>query len=237
MEFESKQVTLDQIKRPNVKFTGAASSEFCDGVTLAKRAWGEQAEEESSGLTCFAYLYRRFGPPFTGSDDHKHLAAYILTTPDPDVFLEIIPSGSPLCYAPHYWINVAIEEEIYAPTQAWFDKQFEWYKKQYPNATDNDYENWAFSNNKEEKDKCKKEIGRCPRFEIDSENWESGPVAVKRVNESLLIAMEDLLRPVYIRDIAINIFGVTDIELPSVEVSKYAGYGVPYNAMEAWIKD
>jgi len=39
----------------------------------------------------FAYLYRRFGIPSWGSDDHKEIANWYITTPDPAVALRISP--------------------------------------------------------------------------------------------------------------------------------------------------
>lgn len=39
--------------------------------------------------TLFAYMYRRFGAPIVLCDNHKRIAEWILTTPDPDVCLEV----------------------------------------------------------------------------------------------------------------------------------------------------
>lgn len=50
---------------------------FC-GITLAEEAFGDAVSQ--SGLLLLPYLYRRFGPPFTGSDGYKELACYWLTT-------------------------------------------------------------------------------------------------------------------------------------------------------------
>jgi len=78
----------------------ACSASGCasDGVTnvraLAREAWGERAESPDAGSRAFAYLWRRFGPPFGGSDDHKELCAYILTTAEPDMWLSLYPCGS-----------------------------------------------------------------------------------------------------------------------------------------------
>jgi hypothetical protein len=48
------------------------------------RSHGKRAEEILKGAnyaTLFAYLWRRFGPPTYGWDDHKELVCYYLTTP------------------------------------------------------------------------------------------------------------------------------------------------------------
>lgn len=46
------------------------------------------------GFTAFAYLWRRFGPPWLESDDYKELCQYVLTTPIPSVYLTVYPTGS-----------------------------------------------------------------------------------------------------------------------------------------------
>lgn len=43
------------------------------------------------GEQLFAYLFRRFGYPNQGWDDHKELVRYLLTTPMDNVFLEVRP--------------------------------------------------------------------------------------------------------------------------------------------------
>ena len=43
----------------------------------------------------YAYMNRRFGLPFVGSDDYKDLCgSWLLTTPAPDVFVQVLPSLS-----------------------------------------------------------------------------------------------------------------------------------------------
>lgn len=46
------------------------------------------------GPTLFAYCFRRFGYPNRGWDEDKHLSCYVLTTPRPDMQLEIYPTLS-----------------------------------------------------------------------------------------------------------------------------------------------
>src|SRR2546427_5605706 len=43
------------------------------------------------GGQLFAYLFRRFGYPNSGWDDHKELVYYLLTTPMDNVFLAVRP--------------------------------------------------------------------------------------------------------------------------------------------------
>lgn len=43
--------------------------------------------------TLFAYMHRRFGPPHLGADPYKDLSAgWLLSTPEPDIFLRIQPA-------------------------------------------------------------------------------------------------------------------------------------------------
>ena len=63
----------------------------------------------NSGLTAFAYLWRRFGPPWSGCDDHKDLVGYILGTPHPAIWLHLHLSGAGLDYSVGYVITQAVE--------------------------------------------------------------------------------------------------------------------------------
>lgn len=91
-------------------WSGAASGELADGFELAREAYGlpdvmSPDKGDDSGLTCFAYLWRRFGPPRYGSDPHKDLCCYYLTTDDPDVVLWVRPCGSGLAYGVGYMVS------------------------------------------------------------------------------------------------------------------------------------
>ena len=48
------------------------------GPDMAEEAFGDAVSQ--SGLLLLPYLYRRFGPPFTGCDSVKELASFWLTT-------------------------------------------------------------------------------------------------------------------------------------------------------------
>jgi hypothetical protein len=105
---KTKHFIMDQLVDSNDKLCGAKGDDIVDGFTLARDAWGEQCQQPNSGLTAFAYLWRRFGPPWRGGDPHKDLVSYTLTTKDTDVFLWITPSGSSLDLAVGYLTNVKI---------------------------------------------------------------------------------------------------------------------------------
>ena len=48
-------------------------------------------DKPPSGALLFAYLFRRFGYPNCGWDDHKNLVCYALTTPMPGLWLTVTP--------------------------------------------------------------------------------------------------------------------------------------------------
>lgn len=58
--------------------------------------------------TLFAYMHRRFGPPNVGGDNSKDLSArWLLTSPEPNLFLVVGPSlsGSWFSFAPYFLMN------------------------------------------------------------------------------------------------------------------------------------
>ena len=175
--------------------TGALSNPIVDGPSLADEAWGDRANGEDSGLIAMAYLWRRFGPPWWGADSHKKLVSYILTTHDPDIFLEMNLSGSALRSSAAHLMSRTLYEEAMQPYAA-------------PEP--------------------------CPTWP-DLDNWREVGGIVTRVNQALFDAMKELERPVYVRDVAINIFGRCDDTDTPAEYSKYAGYGIPQHAMDDWI--
>lgn len=60
---------------------------FSDSVDLIKEAVGPKIPQGS----LFAYLFRRFGFPNSGSDDFKELCRYLLTTTHPRMVMSISP--------------------------------------------------------------------------------------------------------------------------------------------------
>ncbi|WP_035193331.1 hypothetical protein [Acidithiobacillus ferrivorans] len=61
-------------------------------VTLFDPIIASVCGDEIDYGTLFAYCFRRFGYPNRGWDDYKELVSYRLTTPHPDMVLEITPS-------------------------------------------------------------------------------------------------------------------------------------------------
>jgi len=151
---------------------GYGAGPWFDCKDLAERAYGAAAG--SNGLTMYPYLWRRFGPPWLGSDPHKELAVYYLSTRIDGLWL------AASCRAV--------------------------------------------------------ELTLCFRAVYDARQHCRFPVSQRVVNEAvqecraeLVWAMRDLLRPVFVRDVAINLFGRiarNARRLPTCPRSPYAGYGL-----------
>ena len=217
--------------------TGARSSSLYAGTRGAKAAYGDT---DASGLVAFAYCWRRFGPPGWGSDDHKELAQYILCTSHADIFLALGLSASPLCYAVGYLVAKSFEKDWYAPLEQW-ELDFErWFMTQKLPSTKGTRPKQSF-------------VQRCweARFNTALVNAAEAAIGVypharKRERHPVMQhvlheALVELLRPVFVRDVAINILGrVADEDLDEREpapVSDYAGYPVPKDAMDALLEE
>lgn len=218
--------------------TGAAGDDLVDGYGLALEAWGPGADQDNSSLTAFAYLWRRFGPPWLGSDDHKDLARWVLTTADPEVWLVMSPGSCGICYGAAYLSTRAIQDECARPFVEWESAFKEWWCDQ---QTDVDWDHWETATDEQRKtvserfwkercqdDICKRAVDVIgpfpPRQRTD--DWRNGSPVVQRVNGALFDAMRDLLRPVGIRDQAFNLLGFGESQGEGVRRSRYAGFGL-----------
>lgn len=56
----------------------------------------------------FAYMYRRFGVPEYGSDSHKEIANWYVTTPDPSVSLCVSPRPSGVEHSFGFSIDMSV---------------------------------------------------------------------------------------------------------------------------------
>ena len=76
----------------------------------------------------FAYLYRRFGPPHSGSDYHKELVSYWLTTKMKGVLLSVRPAhsaGTSFGYLLSRQVGHKLNlEHMYADWKRWKGKDF-----------------------------------------------------------------------------------------------------------------
>lgn len=83
----------------------------------------------------FAYLFRRFGYPLYGWDDYKQLCTYYLTTPHPDMLLNITPYvGNTSVIAIRFMVPRAVMMQIedYArrDRSAWDQRMYAWAEQQ-----------------------------------------------------------------------------------------------------------
>ena len=235
---------MEQVSKFTERVHGAAGDDIVDAHALAIEAWGERCEDNNSGLLAFAYLWRRFGPPWRGGDDHKSLVDYTLTTSEPDVFLWIHLSGSSLSLCTGYLALESVGEEHRKPFCDWEEAFYEWWWSQHP-----EFEPWEETEENKQKvskmywedrvktsiiDAAKEQIGPFPDRH-DPSKWRTIGGLVTRVNQALFDAMQELLTPVYVRDVPINLFGRCEDSDTAAPRSKYAGYGVPQEAMDELI--
>lgn len=69
----------------------------------------------------FAYLFRRFGYPNCGWDSYKELVKYVLTTPNPEMLMEVTPyAGGTTCIT----FNFAVPRETVAAVESYDEREF-----------------------------------------------------------------------------------------------------------------
>lgn len=218
--------------------TGAAADDLVDGKRLALEAWGPVADEDVSALTGFAYLWRRFGPPWLGSDDSKDLARWVLSTDDPEVWLVMRPGSCGISYGAAYLVTREIEDQNTKPFRDWELAFKEWWCDQQPDV---DWDHWADATPERREEinaryweqRCDDDIARRaaqaigpypPRQRTD--DWRNGSPVVQRVNGAMFRAMQDLLRPVRIRDQSFHLLGPCSPAGDEAPRSRYAGFGL-----------
>ena len=229
----------EQVARCKGKWAGASADGLMSGHALAVSALGKRAAGRDSGLRAFAYCWRRFGPPWHGSDPHKDLCSYCLTTPNPGVMLRVYPSGSPIAYGVGYMARRHFTTDHEEPLLCWHEKHEKWWLAQDPErqAMEPEARAEAYFEDMVDRDvhaSAVAAIGQCPRLPLPR-SWRRLRGPIHEVNAALFAALRDLLRPVWVRDVPINILGrVSDgqaRELPGIEPSPYAGYGVSRRAL------
>ena len=161
--------------------SGYGGGPFFQCCNLAEEAFGDVAQ--SPCLSHLAYLYRRFGPPFCGGDNHKEIANYILTTTKPGFWFWVACKASDL----RFCFGVLFDKSV---------------------ADALGY----------------------------SRHDEDTPTA-KEYRRELVACFRELLRPVYVRDCAINLLGACEDDWDNAaEPSRYAGYGCSHEALDALIR-
>lgn len=217
-----KQLKYEDLKGEGI-IGGSAAGPFADCAKLAAEVYEmdvlghlgletdplsdgerERAKRESqSGLVAFSYLYRRFGEPSGKGDDYKVICEYIFTTPMKGLALWVSPSGSrlPLCIG-HYY-SQEIWDRFNEPWYKLYTRAFEIAKEQGVKLESGHPEMELWMQHKDIMEQATAETG----WEPEPLDWRDGSDFRKKVNESLMTTMKELLRPVTIRDVSINILG------------------------------
>lgn len=245
---KNEMQSLNRLDKTNGEWFVAGASELFDGEQLALAAFGTECENDDSGIKAFAYLWRRFGPPWFGSDSHKDLCLYALSTDDKEVIITISPTGSALKYGIGVGVtkklNDQFEEQTRKAYRAYHRAFKEWLKKTFPKV----FKKMSLTKTWEEQPEFYDSYWKAfsenqSRFEaeVKTEPLPDGDPAIKsRVETAVLDALRELKRPVHIRDCPINIFGRYKEELfeekEPCQPSPYAGYGMDKNALDAKIK-
>ncbi|KKM63052.1 hypothetical protein LCGC14_1515470 [marine sediment metagenome] len=238
---------MQQVVKFGFKVYGAGGDDLFDGHDLAIEAWGkERAKDKNGALLAMAYLWRRFGPPWLGGDEYKSLVGYTLTTSDPHIFLWLHLSGCGLAYSVGYFAHKSIRAEAHRLMKEWCERYDEWWGTTHPEfaAWEDNEENqqkasviyWQERDDKDVLAKARAAIGEFPDRH-DSRCWRTDTGLVHRVNQAVFDALKELERPVYVRDCALNLFGRCDDTDDPAEPSKYAGFGVPKEAMDSLVDD
>lgn len=229
---------MHQIDALDGSWTGASASEICSGADLADLVYGAAAGAPQSGLLAFAYCWRRFGPPWRGSDPHKDLVRYVVGTSHPEVCLSLSLSASALRYGVGYMIAEELHTLLYAPMTAWEQRFEAWWLDRLGCAGANDLRTTRQKNRLRER--CR-EARWTPTVVRDAEAalglFPRITAGSPLVTAAIMEALQELLRPVYVRDVAITILGrVADDALgtlPAAAPSLYAGYGISKEEMDA----
>lgn len=193
---------------------------------LATHVYGERAKWPDSSLTAFAYCYRRFGPPPMGTDDYKNLGGgWILTTGDPEVFFAVDPGGCSIDLYLHHYVAERLRDEADAPARGWRQESRRRFDVAHPRKTLEDY---LLAQMQGGPCRWLEDMPPYPRrcsAEIEA-----------RVEGTVTYVLRDLLRPCYVRDVAINLFGRISTKNPArgqeAKRSPLSGWGVPVREIE-----
>lgn len=228
-------------------------------------------DEIPGGILC-CYMIRRFGWPNAGSDEHKDLCSWNLTTPIEGLYLSVTPylGGGNLHFAFRYnkavgsKLNLDLGRESFLKrtntfiTRWWRmsgAKLYVWGcgKKEGDNHelvhiwNDHETDNTRVFGLWKRKESDKKHLGKLPK-NIPALNWWLSEIIEKhhpkvklprmtksergrmgspfraKAKRAILLTLQDLMRPVFIRDIGINPFG--DVENPELEKKHARNYTV-----------
>lgn len=235
----------------------STGDDFMDAFDVAETVLGENVGQGS----LFAYLFRRFGYPNRGSDPHKDLVSYMLTTTRSDMLLRITPyAGGDVSLGFSFYVPDDVSEN----SRRWIRRDRDRHQAEFldwietegriPEWADETAEamvegGWPIEDgttgwrrmmigaamisrpNGGEEDEPGKirviEWYRSVRADYEAIHpvpplqWRSRDVAawsdddpMKPYAEAMMATLRDLLRPVYVRDVAIGIYGVIDEQHP-----------------------
>lgn len=196
--------------------------------TLARKVWGDRAGWDNSSLTAFAYCYRRFGPPPQGTDDYKQLGgAWLLKTSDPEVYLRIDPGGCSIDLYLSQYVSEDLRLAAERPGDEWRTEARRRHLAAFPGTSREEYFLASLDDDQPWLEGMPR-MPRCPE-----------PIVIRAL-AALRHVLLDLLRPVYIRDVDINLFGRITSENPArgraATPSHLAGWGIPVREMERRIQ-
>ncbi|HEJ2342337.1 TPA: hypothetical protein ACWLUJ_006141 [Pseudomonas aeruginosa] len=222
----------------------------------------------------FAYLFRRFGYPNAGWDDYKELTKYILSTPNPDMFLQVVPyTGNTTWITFRFFVTEELAQAVRAHDDhertewerrafAWRERQGlpEWMPDWIKMVNEEVYPAWGITNAEvtswREAIRSALPLGadedESPYYDLSNKAYqfhlaliedyrriEARPPRLMRsadistwaqtdplrpLAEAAIIALQDLLRPVRVRDIAINALGATEFNRRVLKEAPVSGY-------------
>lgn len=200
---------------PPPPLRGGSSDGIVSCHKLAEEALGDHVNHPDSGARAFAYLWRRFGPPTSQGDPDKGLCTYLLTTPDPDVWLILRPSFGVVAYKVSYLAREALHEEHERPRTEWWLAYRQWaiahVCEQEGLDASADYPQAVVERVRAKVDAVTlgESIPKAALADLGDPPWlrrGEGPVA-ERVVAALRAALTDLLRPVFVRDVPASVLG------------------------------
>jgi hypothetical protein len=213
------------------RMTGAAAGPVADGHLLAREAWGFTKEQDWKGEgprgdAAFAYLWRRFGPSPHGYDDHKELCCYYLGTPLDGCLLWVSPRGGSV--GTGYLITRDLNDRAERPRTLHWRKVAAW-------AREHGRDPQAVFWQPKILARAEADVGRFPKWD-DVRNWRTCRKVIRDINQALFDALRELLRPVAVRDLAINILGRCKTSCAEAPRSPLTGLGVPLEPMRALLR-
>jgi hypothetical protein len=224
------------------------------------------------GAWLFSYMFRRFGPPNSYSDDHKNLASWCITTPKKECWLLVTPylgdEGHPNEQSISF--GYVLSESLYTKSErapahvrkaykAWWDKVLTWAANRGVSIVTDDQldrrrplnrfpiqeegkPRWVVWSNKKDKPRpveynlkglkslpifvtsCLGDAYRKQHKKETPPRPFGNPHVIGLINKALTTTLQELKRPVFVRDLCFNPTGlIEDSELTAAEPYAHAG--------------